>query len=324
MNDKLFRRLVWAAFITTAFLIVVGGFVRISDSGLGCGPEGAGLHGWPLCEGRILPILDANQLVEYSHRFLASIVGLLSLIVAWFAWRRHRDEPLVVPLATAAAAGVIVEGILGGLTVEHGLEPALVAIHLGLSMLILAGFAGLLLVTGRQAGQAPIGERVSRWPLVVAPTAVWCTIVAGGYVAGTEKFGTPTADRAAGGGAHMACGNEFPTCVGQWFPFGESTAIDTLLTHEVLMYISVAAVAWLVVAVLRRVPTGPTRTLAIVSGALLACQVLLGAINVWAGVHRGLILAHLTVGTAVWLCVALTAVTAWRSGAAESIETGTS
>jgi heme A synthase len=317
LNDKLFRRLVWAAFITTALLIVVGGVVRISDSGLGCGPEGAGLHGWPLCEGRILPILDANQLVEYGHRFLASIVGLLSLAVAWFAWRRHREEPFVAPLAIAAAIGVIAEGVLGGLTVEHGLESALVATHLGLSMLILAAFAGLLLVTGEaDDDSAPV--RVSRWPLIVAPSAVWFTIVAGGYVAGTEKFGTPADDRAGGGGAHMACGDEFPTCLGQWFPFGESTAVDTLLTHQVLMYLTIGAVAWLVVAVLRNCPAGLPRTLAIVSGSLLACQVLLGAINIWAGVHRGLILGHLVLGTAVWLSVALTAITAWRAGTIRS------
>lgn len=310
MNDSLFRRLIWAALLSTALLIVVGGIVRISDSGLGCGPEGAGLHGWPLCGGRILPILDANQVVEYSHRFLASIVGLLSLAIAWLAWRRHREDRLVVQLATTGAVGVILEGLLGGLTVEHGLESFLVAAHLGLSMLILAAFAGLLLTSRAGEQQAP--GMVSRWPLVIAPAAVWSTIVVGGYVAGTQKFGTPASDRVAGEGAHTACGTDFPTCIDKWFPFGESSAIDTLLTHEVLMYLTLGAVAWFVIAVLRGVSAGPARKLAITTGVLLALQVLLGAVNIWAGVHRGLILAHLTLGTAVWLAAALTAILAWR------------
>ena len=50
-----FRRLVTATIVATFVLILIGGIVRVSDSGLGCGPEGSGTHGWPLCEGGVLP-----------------------------------------------------------------------------------------------------------------------------------------------------------------------------------------------------------------------------------------------------------------------------
>ena len=50
-----FRRLTAATAILTFVLIVIGGVVRVSESGLGCGPAGSGLEGWPLCEGSVIP-----------------------------------------------------------------------------------------------------------------------------------------------------------------------------------------------------------------------------------------------------------------------------
>lgn len=302
-RDKLFRRLAWSAFGTTFLLILLGGIVRISDSGLGCGPPGSGLEGWPLCGGRLLPVLDANQLVEYSHRTLASIVGLLVVALAVLAWRRHRDDRAAVRLSTAAAVLVVGEGILGGFTVEHDLNSLLVAAHLGISMLILATLLVLAISAGERAGAAR-PTRSLRLPALIAPACAWLTIVAGGYVAGTVKFGAVQPEQ--GGAAHFACGQEFPTCDGSLFPFGQSKAVNILLTHETLMYLTVAAVVWLAVATLRNVPSGGAaagraRALAWVTLAALAGQVLLGAANLWFDLHRGLILGHLMLGTTLFL-----------------------
>ena len=88
-----FRRLVLVTLVATFLLIVLGGIVRVSDSGLGCGPAGSGFHGWPLCEGDVIPGLDINTVIEYSHRTLASIVGLLMLAIAVLAWRRLSLAP---------------------------------------------------------------------------------------------------------------------------------------------------------------------------------------------------------------------------------------
>ena len=66
------RRLAYLAVALTFVLVIVGGVVRISDSGLGCGAEGAGTDGWPLCGGRVVPLIDTNMIIEYSHRILAA------------------------------------------------------------------------------------------------------------------------------------------------------------------------------------------------------------------------------------------------------------
>lgn len=293
-----YRRLSVTTFVLTLLLIAVGGIVRVSDSGLGCGAAGSGLHGWPLCGGRVLPILNANQIVEYSHRALASLVGLLILALVFWAWRRYRSNKTLVWLSTAAVVLVIGEGVLGGATVENDLSPWLVATHLGISMLILGALLGIVLACSARAA-VPLLPKATRVLAVVASFFTWCTIVIGGYVAGTEKYGSLSGE--IDGGAHLACGREFPSCNGGLFPFGQSQSIDLQLTHRLFMYLTVIAVVLLVGRVLSGATVARTRNLAIGALVVLGSQVLLGAMNVWFGEHRGLILGHLMLGTILWL-----------------------
>lgn len=297
-----FRRLAQATFGATLALIVVGGVVRVSDSGLGCGPAGAGLKGWPFCGGRVVPSVDANMIVEYTHRALASAVGLMLIALVFVAWRNHRDDRRATLYSSAALGLVVVEGLLGGLTVEHGLDPWLVAAHLGISMMI-AGLL-LLLIFGLQTGGAPSGAPpsvVTRVLAILAPALTWTTIVAGGYVAGTQRYGSP--EHGYSVGAHMACGDQFPRCLGSWWPFGASGEVDAQLIHRALMYATAVAVIALIVMAWRRAAAPAARGLAVAAGGVLAAQILLGGMNVWWGEHRGLILAHLALGTALWLTV---------------------
>jgi heme A synthase len=295
-----FRRLLNATILSTFALIVIGGVVRVSDSGLGCGPEGSGTHGWPLCGGRVLPFLQEHQIIEFSHRVAATIVVLLIIALAIVAFRRLRDQRWLVRGVVAAAVLVVAQAGLGGLTVEHGLEPAFVAAHLGLAMLLLG-----LLITLRRLAQgddrtAPLdASRALRLTAVVATVLVFATIVAGGVVAGTEEEGTSSQPVI---GAHLACGTEFPTCLGKFMPFSYGKMVDIQLTHRLLMYLTaIAIVAMTAVAVRRRVALPPDGNRAfLVVPLLLVCQILLGAINVWEGKHPGLIVAHLTLATILW------------------------
>ena len=67
--------------------------MRVSDSGLGCGPGGSGFHGWPFCNGDVVPGLDLNSVIEYTHRALAGVVGILIVALAVQSWRRYRAQP---------------------------------------------------------------------------------------------------------------------------------------------------------------------------------------------------------------------------------------
>lgn len=298
-----YRRLALGTLVATLALIVVGGVVRVSDSGLGCGPAGAGIEGWPFCGGRVVPIIDTNMIIEYTHRALASAVGLALILLTAIAWRSYRSNRPVLHLSTCALLLVVAEGLLGGLVVEHGLHPTLVAIHLGISMII-AGLLLLLVVkcrpqTSPENDAAP--SPFIRVLALAAPLLTWSTIVIGGYVAGTQRYGSP--EHGYSIGAHMACSDQFPRCLGGWWPWGASSNVDAQLTHRLFMYLTAIAVVWLAILAWRVARSSTTRKLAIATVLVLGAQILLGAMNVWYGEHRGMILAHLALGTALWMIV---------------------
>jgi heme A synthase len=284
------KRLVLVTGISTFVLILLGGVVRVSDSGLGCGPAGSGFHGWPFCKGAVVPGVDINAIVEYTHRVVAIAVGFMILALFVMAWRRHRQ---LLPVTGALLFLVIIQGALGGATVEENLEEVYVAAHLGLAMLLL----GLLLYLWRQVGDArtePGGPRL-RGLAIAASVAVLCTIVAGGYMAGTQNYGRT--DYQLGDGAHHACGKQFPTCNGEFMPFGEARLVDIHLTHRAFMYLASALViALIAVALRRRVAVRYAWALA----GLLVAQILVGALNVWLDEYELLILLHLMLGTLLW------------------------
>jgi heme A synthase len=284
------KRLVLATGIATFVLIVVGGVVRVSDSGLGCGPAGSGFNGWPFCNGDVAPGVDLNAIIEYTHRVLAAAVGLMILALVVLAWRRHRQ---LLPAAGLLLVLVLAQGVLGGATVEENLEETYVAAHLGLAMLLLGGL--LYLWRAVRGARTESGGPRLRGLAIAATAAVFCTVVAGGYMAGTQNYGR--ADYQLGDGAHHACGKEFPTCNGEFLPFGEARLVDIHLTHRAFVYLStILLVALVVVALRRRVAVRYAWGLA----GLLAVQLIVGALNVWLDEYELLILLHLALGTLLW------------------------
>ena len=281
------KRLALATTLSTFALIVLGGVVRVSDSGLGCGPAGSGFNGWPFCHGDVAPGVDLNSIVEYTHRVVAIAVGFMILALFVMAIRQKR--------LTRATGGALVlvaaQGALGGATVEGNLEEGYVAAHLGLAMLLLA----LLIYIVRATREAAPESGGPRGLALAASVAVFATIVAGGYMAGTQNYGR--ADYQLGDGAHHACGKEFPTCNGEFLPFGQARLVDVHLTHRVFMYLASILVIALVVLALRR---GVAVRYAWGAAGLLALQVLVGALNVWLDEYELMILLHLTLGTLLW------------------------
>src|SRR6184192_3468448 len=137
LSIAFFRRV---AFLTAFFAylqIALGGVVRVTGSGLGC-PD------WPLCHGRPYPAADIHSIIEYSHRSVGTITGVLligTVALAWVVFRQRR--PLVAWQATASLVAIAAEGALGGVVVANELASWLVLVHLGLAMIII----GFLIAT---------------------------------------------------------------------------------------------------------------------------------------------------------------------------------
>jgi heme A synthase len=302
-----FRRLADLTAVVTFLLIVVGGIVRVSQSGLGCGPGGSGTKGWPLCGGQVIPLVgNENRVIEFSHRLLATVVVVLIAVLCWSAYKHLREgHGWAFRASLIAGVLVLVQAVLGGLTVEHSLAEELVAAHLGTAMLLL----GLLLWLGAKArSEAATEAGASAKPPVrglksyaaVATVLLFCAIVAGGYMAGTEEEGvSDTGPNIAG--AHLACGHQFPTCGdGKFLPFGNNRLTDIHLTHRVFVYLATIAIIVLLSVAFAR---GSRDRLLALGALLLLCQLLLGALNVWLGEHGPLIVAHLATATLLWATV---------------------
>src|SRR5512135_3046899 len=125
-----FRYLLLAASILTFLLIVMGGIVRVTDSGLGC-PD------WPTCYGRLIPPPQLSSWIEWFHRLIAALTTpfiLASAVVGWWKYRPIRwiSRPLAI-----AVGFLVVEITLGAITVLTEVPPEIVAVHLGVALTIL-------------------------------------------------------------------------------------------------------------------------------------------------------------------------------------------
>ena len=90
--------------VSVFLLVILGGVVRVTGSGLGC-PD------WPLCYGKVLPPWEYTAVIEYTHRFVASvIVGPLVLATAIVALARYRSDRWVWIPAAISVPMLIIQG----------------------------------------------------------------------------------------------------------------------------------------------------------------------------------------------------------------------
>jgi cytochrome c oxidase assembly protein subunit 15 len=120
--------------LSTYALIVWGGYVTLGGFGLGCGTF------WPTCNGAILPASSwsYSAFVEYVHRLLTIVTGILLLASTVVVWRM-KPRP-VGPLRALALAIIllIIQSLLGGDVIVTSLDPLTTTMHLGLATAVFA------------------------------------------------------------------------------------------------------------------------------------------------------------------------------------------
>ena len=222
----------WAVAATAASawaLVVVGGAVRVSESGLGC-PD------WPLCDGRVVPVRQSEPIVEYAHRATAAIViGLLVMTAVW-SLRRYRSRPdVTVPLAVALGL-VPVQAVLGAIVVWLELPDRLVGVHFMVGMVMLAVCTQACVAAWR--GGSAI-SRTFRRAALTAGAASLLLVSLGASVVSTD-------------GMH-ACGEQWPGCNGG-VASGDATAVLQVLHRSTAYGVAALALALLVLGLRRHAP----------------------------------------------------------------------
>ena len=161
-------RHIFAVFIAGAIftLILAGALVTSNDAGLSV-PD------WPTSFGSIyrIPPMVGGVRFEHGHRMLAEFVGLLTIILALWTWRTD-ERRWMRSLGIAALAVVIMQGILGGLTVLYFLPPAVSTAHAALGQTFFSITVIIAIFTGRTSVSASKGvfrlggRRVARLALI--------------------------------------------------------------------------------------------------------------------------------------------------------------
>ncbi len=152
------RRLSRIGLAATLALVAFGAFTRGSGSGYGCADQ------WPLCEGGalggLLPRFEFEMIIEWTHRWIAAIVGLIAVATAVQAWRRLRRNRVALYASTATVFAIGVQAWIGRAVVKADLDADLVSLHLAISMSIVALFAVVVVATSPELqARGPVDPR---------------------------------------------------------------------------------------------------------------------------------------------------------------------
>lgn len=293
-NSGLRRTLGHAALVAsvaTFALIVFGGIVRITGSGMGCGDD------WPLCNGQLIPPMDFATMIEYGHRLAALGVSVLVVAVAALGALVARRDDTVPAAETGSgirlrrlgflAIGLLVTQVmLGAVTVWLEVPPPPVILHFATGSLLLAT---LVVITSEAYGPARSSVTDGAWRV-----SFWTALAGFGVV----LLGALTANLDAG----FAC-QGFPLCNGSILPAG-NPLVHAHWTHRLAAY-GLAAWCLALPAMLsrRRPRDADLRRGATLAAGVVLVQIVVGAAMVLTQLDGALRATHVALGAAVFVAL---------------------
>ena len=289
------RWLSLATTVTAFFLIVFGSHVRVTESGMGC-PD------WPLCYGQAGPILEFHALMEQGHRYVAGLVSLLVCTTAAVMFWYRRSRPATLRPALFTLAMLVVQVLLGAVTVFAGNGSPTVALHLVAGLTLLGGSWVTTLCAFVPKVRAP-GPRLAiiGW---VAVTSVVLLLIAGSVIVDS--------------GSEGLCAS-IPFC-----PVGNSTGQTLVhMVHRGMALLAAVAVWSFALHAWRHWSTVPrARAMAVVASALILGNAGIGTASALLMAPPALADLHLAGAAGVMLSVVGLAVIGWLAGADSPMQDG--
>jgi heme A synthase len=282
-----FTVLAGVAVASTFILVVLGAVVRTTGSGLGC-PE------WPTCHGSWVPPLDdVHAIIEWSHRTVAAITGVLIAALAITAVVSQRNRPSLLWPSLGAAALVIFQAWLGKLAVESELSGDIVTAHLATAMALLA-----LLVFVFVRSRYPAMTSGSGWdPLTVvgavATLATYGLLLLGAHVRAT--------------GTSLAF-PDWPLMNGMLLPGGDPVVLPQVI-HRWTAVMVAGLVVWF--AWLATLVSAPSAWLVRLAALLFAFQIAVGGIQILTGLAPLALILHVALGAGIFGLLVAAWLLAW-------------
>ncbi|MGK2855628.1 MAG: COX15/CtaA family protein [Thermoanaerobaculia bacterium] len=253
------RRFTKLTALSTLFLIFAGAMVTSTASGLAV-PD------WPLSYGQVFPPMVGGIFYEHGHRMIATVVGLLVLIQAFWL-QMAEPKAHVRVLGWLALAAVIIQGVLGGLTVLFLLPVPISVGHASLAQLFFCMAVAIAFLTSRFSDglRESVGFGGLRTISKLLFVAVFAQIVIGALM------------RHLGAGMAIA---DFPLSFGKVIPAFTSAAITVNFAHRAWGILVGLAILALAPAIFRRA-VGPLRNIYATLVGAIVLQILFGAFTVW-------------------------------------------
>lgn len=160
------RVFAWASLITEILIVGTGGAVRLTASGMGC-PT------WPLCTpDSLIPTaeLGFHAIVEFSNRMMSGVVAVVALMMFLFVVRLRKSRPELFWLSFTLGILVVLQAVIGGITVLTNLEWYIVGVHFILSAIMVILAAALVWHTyrdGEELPALPVRLRVLAWAIAL-------------------------------------------------------------------------------------------------------------------------------------------------------------
>jgi cytochrome c oxidase assembly protein subunit 15 len=156
METPWLHRFAVALAVCTLFLVVAGASVTSNQAGLSV-PD------WPLSYGKVMPAMTGGVFYEHGHRMVATTVGFMTVILVIWLWRVEKRKWMKV-LGLVSLAAVIVQGVLGGMTVKFMLPKPVSVSHACLAQLFFSATVAIAIFTSPNWKRGPLYVEDSGWP----------------------------------------------------------------------------------------------------------------------------------------------------------------
>ncbi|UZX03385.1 heme A synthase [Arthrobacter sp. CDRTa11] len=288
--DTRVRRLAVASLIGQTLLVVTGGAVRLTASGLGC-PT------WPRCTDTSLvntPEMGIHGFIEFGNRLLTFALAAVAALMLVYLWNLRKERRDLFLLALGLLASIPAQAVIGGITVLTNLNPWVVGLHFLVSMALVV-FATLLVNraygrTGRFASAL-----LPALPGVLRPVTAAVAL----FSAAAVMLGVVV----TGAGPH-AGDADAPRNGLDWDLFSH--------IHAVPAYLITAGTLFALVIVFTRRISGPFRTAALMLLAVTLLQAVIGFTQYYNSIPALLVAAHM-LGAALLMSAATNAADVARS-----------